>query len=265
MSTDFLSALRLDGRGLVVLGAGQGIGEAAARALAQAGGKVLCVDREADLAEKVASAIGGLACPGDVTQRPDMERIFATARKAFGNVRGVVDIVGMAKLAPLTAFTDADYEWQFDVGLWHAYLVLQIGAPMMAESGGGSFTFVGSISGIGCLPNEAIYGASKAALHFLARAAAVELGPRSIRVNAIAPGFVRTPRLDRLVTPQRWTEIGAEIPLGQVARPDDIAGPLLFLASDLSSQVSGAVLAIDGGLGAMAAVPQAFLRTLKGQ
>jgi NAD(P)-dependent dehydrogenase (short-subunit alcohol dehydrogenase family) len=265
MSTDFLSALRLDGRGLIVLGAGQGIGEATARALAQAGGKVLCVDREADLAEKVASAIGGLACVADVTQRSDMERIFATAKQAFGNVRGVVDIVGMAKLAPLGAFTDADYEWQFDIGFRHAYLALQIGAPVVADSGGGSFTCVGSISGIGSLPNEVIYGASKAALHHLARAAAVELGQTGVRVNAIAPGFVRTPRLDRLVTPQRWTEIGADIPLGHVAVPDDIAGPLLFLTSDLSSHISGAVLAIDGGLGAMAAIPQAFVKTLKGQ
>ncbi len=265
MSTDFLSALRLDGRGTIVLGAGQGIGEATCRALAQAGAKVLCVDIDAALADAVAASVGGVACVADVTRRADMERIFATAVDAFGGVRGVVDIVGMAKLVPLAKFTDQDYEWQFDIGLRHAYLALQIGAPIVARSGGGSFTFVGSISGIGSLPNEVIYGASKAALHHLARAAAVELGPMGIRVNAIAPGFVRTPRLDRLVTPQRWEEIGAEIPLAHVASPDQVAGPLLFLTSDLSSHVSGAILAIDGGLGAMAAIPQAFIKTLKGQ
>ncbi len=265
MNTDFLSALRLDGRGMVVLGAGQGIGEATVRALAQAGARVLCVDKESALAESVASANGGLACVADVTLRADMERVFATAKKEFGGVRGVVDIVGMARLKPLSSFTDEDYEWQFDIGLRHAYLALQIGAPILAESGGGSITFVGSISGVGSLPNEVVYGASKAALHHLARAAAVELGPNAVRVNAIAPGFVRTPRLDRLVTPQRWEEIGAEIPLGHVASPDQVAGPLLFLASDLSSHITGAVLAIDGGLGAMAAIPQAFVKTLKGQ
>jgi NAD(P)-dependent dehydrogenase (short-subunit alcohol dehydrogenase family) len=246
MRTDFNSQLRLDGRGVIVLGAGQGIGEATAHALSQAGGRVLCVDQ-------------------DVTLRPDVERVFATAKEAFGGVRAVVDIVGMAKLAPLSAFTDADYDWQFNIGLRHAFLALQIGAPVMSESGGGSFTFVGSISGVGCLPNEVVYSASKAALHHLARAAAVELGPLGIRVNAIAPGFVRTPRLNKLVTPQRWDEIGAEIPMGHVATPDQIAGPLLFLSSDLSMHISGAVLAIDGALGAMAAIPQAFVKTLKGQ
>ena len=265
MATDFLAQLRLDGRGLVVLGAGQGIGEATAHALAQAGGRVLCVDREAALAEKVAKDVRGVACVADVTSRQDVERIFATAKEAFGGVRGVVDIVVMAKLLPLGKFTDDDYQWQFDIGVRHAFLALQIGAPIVAASGGGSITFVGSISGSACLPNEVVYSASKAALHHLARAAAVELGPSGVRVNAIAPGFVRTPRLNRLVTEERWAEIGEGIPLGRAALPDEVAGPLLFLASDLSAHISGAVLAIDGAMGAMAAIPPAFIKTLKGQ
>jgi len=120
MTTDFPQLLRLDGRGIVLLGAGQGIGEATARALSQAGARVLCVDKEGDLAQKVAREVGGEPCVADVTKRPDMERVFKQARSAFGSVRGIVDIVGMAKLAPLSAFTDADYEWQLDVGLRHA-------------------------------------------------------------------------------------------------------------------------------------------------
>jgi NAD(P)-dependent dehydrogenase (short-subunit alcohol dehydrogenase family) len=265
MATDFLSQLRLDGRGFVLLGAGQGIGAATAHALGQAGARVLCVDKEAALASGIAAEVGGVPCVADVTQRADMERVFATARDAFGAVRGIVDIVGMAKLAPIAAFTDADYEWQFDVVLRHAFLALQIGGPLVADGGGGAITFVGSISGNACLPNEVVYSASKAALHHLARAAAVEFGPRGVRVNAIAPGFTRTPRLNKLVSDERWAAIGEGIPLGRAATPDEIAGPLLFLASDLSAHVSGEVIAIDGAMGAMAAIPPAFVATLKGQ
>src|SRR5882672_555441 len=265
MTTDFISQLRLDGRGMVVLGAGQGIGAATARALAQAGAKVLCVDKEADLAEQIAAEVGGVACAADITRREDMVRLFDTAREKVGPVRGIVDIVGMAKLGPLSSFSDADYEWQFDVVLRHAFLALQIGAPLMAESGGGAITFVGSISGTSCLPNELVYGASKAALHYLARAASLEFGPLGVRVNAIAPGFTRTPRLNRMVSDERWSAIGEGIPLGRAATPDEIAGPLLFLSSDLSAHVNGEVLAIDGGMGAMAAIPPAFVATLKGK
>src|SRR5882672_6320379 len=245
MTTDFPNLLRLDGRGIVLLGAGQGIGEATARALSQAGARVLCVDKEGDLATKIAREVDGEPCVADVTKR--------------------ADIVGMAKLAPLSAFTDADYDWQFDIGLRHAFLALQIGAPLVAEGGGGAITFVGSISGIACLPNEVVYSASKAALHHMARAAALEFGPRGVRVNAIAPGFTRTPRLNKLVPEERWKAIGEGIPLGRAATPEEIAGPLLFLSSDLGAHISGAVIAIDGGLGAMAAIPPAFIATLKGK
>jgi NAD(P)-dependent dehydrogenase (short-subunit alcohol dehydrogenase family) len=265
MATNFPGLLRLDGRGIVLLGAGQGIGEATARALSQAGAHVLCVDKDPDLAINIAAEIDGESCVADVTQRPDMERVFKQASTSFGSVRGIVDIVGMAKLAPLSAFTDADYDWQFNIGLRHAFLALQLGAPLVAEGGGGAITFVGSISGMACLPNEVVYSASKAALHHLARAAALEFGPRGVRVNAIAPGFTRTPRLNKLVPEERWKAIGEGIPLGRAATPDEIAGPLLFLSSDLGAHINGAVIAIDGGLGAMAAIPPAFIATLKGK
>src|SRR5258706_9439868 len=265
MATDFISQLRLDGRGMVVLGAGQGIGAATVHALAQAGARVLCVDREPELAKTIAAEVGGVACAADITRREDMVRLFDTAREKVGPVRGIVDIVGMAKLGPMSSFSDADYEWQFDVVLRHAFLALQIGGPLIAESGGGAITFVGSISGEACLPNEVIYGASKAALHYLARAAALELGPRGVRVNVVSPGFTRTPRLNKMVSDERWAAIGEGIPLGRAATPEEIAGPLLFLSSDLSAHINGEVLAVDGGMGAMAAIPPAFVATLKGK
>src|SRR5882762_2942658 len=108
MTTDFPNLLRLDGRGIVLLGAGQGIGAATAHALSQAGARVLCVDNEAQLAERIATEVGGIPCVADVTRREDMVRIFSAARESLGSVRVIVDIVAMAKLGPMSSFTDPD-------------------------------------------------------------------------------------------------------------------------------------------------------------
>jgi NAD(P)-dependent dehydrogenase (short-subunit alcohol dehydrogenase family) len=91
------------------------------------------------------------------------------------------------------------------------------------------------------------------------------LGPRGVRVNVVSPGFTRTPRLNKMVSDERWAAIGEGIPLGRAATPEEIAGPLLFLSSDLSAHINGEVLAVDGGMGAMAAIPPAFVATLKGK
>src|SRR5437763_10138048 len=136
VAPDYLSLLRLDGRGFVVLGAGQGISEQAVRALAQAGARVMCVDRDEQLARTIAEAVGGVACAADVTSRDDMQRVFETAREVFGRVHGVVDIIGVAGIRPLSAVDDAAWNQQFDIVLRHAYLAIQIGGEMMAADGG---------------------------------------------------------------------------------------------------------------------------------
>jgi len=252
---DYLSMLRLDGRGFVVLGAGQGIGEQTAHALSQAGARVLCVDRDPTLAARIADAVGGRPCAADATQRADMARVFAEARDAFGRVHGVVDIIGVAGIRPLSETDDAAWAQQFDIVLRHAYLALQIGGAMMAADGGGSLTFVGSMSGNLAVSNQTAYGVSKAALHHLVRCAGAEYGPRRVRVNAVAPGYVRTPRLNQRLDDKAWEAIGQVVPLGRAATPAEIAGPLLFLASDLSAHVTGAVLAVDGGVSVTTALP----------
>lgn len=252
---DYLSLLRLDGRGFVVLGAGQGIGEQAVHALAQAGARVLCVDRDEALARHIAESVGGVACTADVTLRTDMQRVFDTARQAFGRVHGVVDIIGVAGIKPLSAVDDAAWDQQFDIVLRHAYLAIQIGGEMMAADGGGSFAFVGSMSGNRAVPNQTAYAVSKAALHHLVRCAGAEYARRKVRINAVAPGYVRTPRLNVRLDEAAWDAIGKVIPIGRPATPAEIAGPLLFLASDLSAHMTGEVIAVDGGAGVMAAFP----------
>jgi NAD(P)-dependent dehydrogenase (short-subunit alcohol dehydrogenase family) len=252
---DYLSLLRLDGRGFVVLGAGQGIGEQAVHALAQAGARVLCVDRDEQLAREVAESAGGVACAADVTSRTDMQRVFETGRSVFGRVHGLVDIVGVAGIKPFSAVDDAAWDLQFDIVLRHAYLAIQVGGEMMAADGGGSMAFVGSLSGHRGVPNQTAYAVSKAALHHLVRCAGAEYGRRQVRINAVAPGFVRTPRLNQRLGDEAWEAIGKVIPIGRPATVAEIAGPLLFLASDLSAHMTGEVIAVDGGASVMAAFP----------
>ena len=252
---DYLSLLRLDGRGFVVLGAGQGIGEQVAHALSQAGARVLCVDRDEKLAARMAEAVRGVPCTGEVTSRADMQRIFQTARREFGRVHGVVDIIGVSGIKPLAAFDDAAWAQQFDIVLRHAYLAVQIAGEMMAADGGGTITFVGSMAGDRAVVNQSAYGVSKAALHHLVRCAGTEYAPRGVRVNGVAPGYVRTPRLNVRLDEEAWRSIAKVIPLGRPAMPAEIAAPLLFLASDLSAHMTGQMIAVDGGAGVMAPLP----------
>ena len=230
-------------------------GEQSAHALAQVGAKVLCVDSDPGRAEAVARAVNGRACVADVTKREDVARIFQEARSALDAVHGVVDIVGVARLKPLADFSDEDWDWQFGIILRHAFLTLQYGAAAVAEAGGGTITFVGSLAGIRSVRKQVAYGTAKAALHHLVRGAAQELASQGIRVNAIAPGFIRTPRLEQILSPEQWREVEGHIPLGRAAKPYEIAGPILFLSSDLSSHITGQIIAADGGLNNAAALP----------
>lgn len=137
---DYLGRLRLDGRAMVVIGAGQGIGRQACHALASAGARVACVDREADLAQDVATEVGGVAFVGDAVQRREAERLFAEAGLSLGPIHGVVDIVGMAHYANLVEVTDEEWDWHLDIVLRHAYLAMQLGGRAMAAGGGGRWS-----------------------------------------------------------------------------------------------------------------------------
>ena len=253
---DYSSQLRLDGRGFVVLGAGDGMGRQTCHALAQAGAAVLCVDRDMALAEAVAVEVGGTAAVADVTVRADMERTFALAEARFGrSFSGVVDIVGVAQIGALADMDDAGWARQFDMVLRHAYLTIQLGGTALGRRGGGTLVFVGSISGLVSVGNQAAYGTAKAALHHLVRCSAHELGPRGVRVNAVAPGFVRTPRLLERLNESFWNSVAESNPLRRVAVPAEVASTILFLCSDLAQYVTANILTLDGGTSAVAALP----------
>jgi NAD(P)-dependent dehydrogenase (short-subunit alcohol dehydrogenase family) len=246
---DYPGLLRLDGRGFVVLGAGQGMGREAARALAGAGARVVCVDTVPERAAAVASEIDGVAWVGDMTDRATVQRLVADAAAALGRIHGLVDVIGMSRYTAITDTDDAEWAWHQDIVLRHVWLSLQLFGRAMSATGGGTMAFVASASAITGAPMHAAYGAAKAALMSLVRSAAVELGPARIRVNAVAPGVVWTPRVAEYLGEPGRRRNAANVPLGRVALPADIAASLLFLSSDLSSYVNGQTLLVDGGVG----------------
>jgi NAD(P)-dependent dehydrogenase (short-subunit alcohol dehydrogenase family) len=232
----------------VVLGAGQGIGRQTALALSQAGATVGCVDRDDALAEAVAEEVGGLAIVADITDRADVERAFSAAAQA-GPVRGLVDIVGVNVSGPLAAVDDAAWHRQFSLVVDHAFLAVQVGGRVISEAGGGSMVFVGSIAGsVTTGARHPAYGAAKAALHHLVAYAGKELATSNVRVNAVSPGVVLTPRSSANWSDTQLDGLRRVIPLGRPGDPPDIAAAILFLASDLSAYVTSQVLTVDGGL-----------------
>lgn len=250
LSPDYGSMLRLDGEVHVVLGGGFGIGLQTCRALAANGAKVICVDRDEERASLVAKEVGGLAWTGDITDRDSMAALFEFVEDRCGRLDGVVDIVGLAMYKSMVELSDDDWSWHLDIVVKHAYLALTYASRLMEKLGnGGTISFVASVAGMTSSPKTSAYGAMKAALMSLVRTSAVELGPLGIRVNAAAPGVVRTPR--QQANP-RWTHdlVTANVentPLRKVAYPSDIASVLLFLSSPLSGHVTGQTITVDGG------------------
>ena len=246
---DYLARQRLDGRNYVVLGAGQGIGRQCAHALAQAGAaKIVCVDLDEARAVEIAREVGvGVAWFGDATKRSEMVRLAAFVRESVGTLNGFVDIIGISGWSDILEISDEMWDSQFDLTIRHAFLAAQELGRLLVENGG-TMVFVASVSGLTGAPMHAAYGAGKAALMSWVQSLAVELGPRGIRANAIAPGSVLTPRSRQTMTAERLAQTGAMTPLGRIGEPDDIAGAALFFTSDLSSHVTGRTLVVDGGV-----------------
>jgi NAD(P)-dependent dehydrogenase (short-subunit alcohol dehydrogenase family) len=247
---DVAGRLRMDGRRFVVLGGGYGTGRQAAHQLASLGAGVFVVDVDGDRARRVAAEIGPAAAAGagDATDRGQMAGLFAEAGAFLGGVDGVVDVIGVAEWGGVLELSDETWARQHDITLRHAFLALQLGGAAMVAAGGGTAVFVASVSGLVSSANHAAYGAGKAGLLSLVRSAAEELGPLGVRVNAVVPGSVATPRVQAmreagLVAP--WQDNPS--PIGPPAGTADIAAAVVFLSSDLASQITGQGLVVDGG------------------
>lgn len=256
------------GRGVLVVGGGAGIGAATCRHLAAAGAKVAVADVDLSRAEAVAgdlpSGTEPVALAADVTQADAARRLVHEAAEALGRLDAVVNIVGAAGWGPLLDM-DLD-QWHLDLerNLTHHLVIATEAARLMIDSETrGSIAMVASVSGLYGAPSHAAYGAAKAGVMSLARSMANEWGPHGIRVNAVAPDIIATPRVVDGFTERGITDIDAiaradGTPLGRWGQPEEIAGPLLFLVSDLSSFVTGQTIVVDGGT--QAAFPHAGAR-----
>lgn len=242
---DYAARARLDGKTILVVGAGQGIGLETSRAAAGLGAHVICLDLDPRLAQAAAEDVGGTATSADVTDRADLERLFGEIAAEFGQIHGIADIVGASPITSIDEYDDEAWEGSMRLNLTQAFYVLQLGTRITAP--GGSIVFVASVSGMRSAPHHAAYGAAKAGLLNLVRSASVEYGPR-LRVNAVAPGQIRTPRMKERHKDdgfyEHWTE---RTPMGRPGEPSDIASALLFFLTDQSAWITGQTLLVDGG------------------
>lgn len=243
---------RFDGYGVLITGAGQGIGAATARRLAGEGARVLVTDLDGDRAEHTAAAIrktGATAesLPCDVGDRAAVEAAVARAVEAFGTLDVLVN--NAYRCTPDTPIfeDEPDDVWQgdLDATLTGPYRCSRAALPHLVASGRGAIVNIGSVNGEQDFGNHA-YSAAKAGLGSLTRTLAGHAGPRGVRVNLVAPGTIRTDawagrdlELDR---------VSAVYPLGRVGEPDDIAAAVAFLASRDAAWITGTTLRVDGGL-----------------
>jgi NAD(P)-dependent dehydrogenase (short-subunit alcohol dehydrogenase family) len=232
---------RLDGRRAVVVGAGSGIGREAARALAAHGAEVVCADRDAEAA---ASTGAGTPYPLDVLDRDAVRKAAAD----LGPVDVLVFTAATNVRKRLLDYADAEFDRVVELNLRASFdLVRAFGGPMAARGRGSIIGFT-SIRAVTVEPGQGVYAATKAGLVQLLRTAAAELGPLGVRVNAIAPGVVETPLTTQIRADPAWeAAYAAKSALGRWAQPSELAGAVVYLASDAASFVTGSVLTVDGG------------------
>lgn len=245
----------LTGKLALITGASRGIGAATAIKLAHAGarGLVINYNRDRNAAQQVAASCAQLGAEtmlvrADVSRVAAVERMIDSILARFGSLDILVANAGIWKEAAIEKMSEVEWDKTIDVNLKSIYACCHAVARVMLPRKRGTMILVSSTAGQRGEPFHSHYAASKGAIISMTKSLAAELGPRGITVNCVAPGWVATDMTDdALNDPRVRRKIRNLIPLGRVATPDEIAGPILFLASDLASHVNGEVLNVNGG------------------
>jgi 7-alpha-hydroxysteroid dehydrogenase len=248
---EFSQLFSLKGQAALVTGGGAGIGKAISLMFAEAGGMVAVTDLKPADAEAVAAEcrkFGGkaLGLKLDVTDEAERVAVVEQVAKEFGRLTVLVNNAGGGGPKPFD-MPMGDFEWAFQLNVYSLFRLSQLAHPHMKAAGGGAIVNISSMAGENKNQRMCSYGASKAAVNHLTRNMAFDLGPDKIRVNAIAPGAIRTAALEKVLTPEIEKSMLKHTPLGRLGEGTDIAAAALYLVAPASAWVSGQVLTVSGG------------------
>jgi 3alpha(or 20beta)-hydroxysteroid dehydrogenase len=242
---------RVAGKVALITGAARGQGAAHARLLAAEGAQVVITDIKDGEGRALAEEIGGAAfyMSHDVASELAWQAVMAAIRERCGRLDVLVNNAGIAVMASLAETDTALFERTVRINQLGVFLGIKYGAEVMKAGGGGSIINISSITAVKSSPLYIAYTGTKWAVRGLSRAAAIELAPAKVRVNVVFPGIIDTPMLTESAPGLNVEEFGAaNTPLGRVGKPNDVASAILFLASDESGFITGAELAVDGGV-----------------
>jgi 3-oxoacyl-[acyl-carrier protein] reductase len=244
--------MRLSGKTALVTGAGSGIGKCIAETYVREGARVALADVNLDAANAAAKALGNaatvIAC--DVSRKADIDRCVDETLKAFGGLDILVNNAGATHVnKPMLEIGEAEFDRIYAINVRGLFQFCQAVVPHFRDNGGGVIINIGSTAGLRPRPGLSAYNATKGAVHILTKSLAVELAPDRIRVCAIAPVATDTPLLSSFLgpVPGMREKFIATVPLGRLARVEDIANAALFLASADAAFVTGNIVEVDGG------------------
>jgi 3-oxoacyl-[acyl-carrier protein] reductase len=247
MSMDPSSVLLTD-RVAVVTGGGAGIGRGIARGLTAFGARVAIWERDPETTAAAAAEVGGLGITTDVRESAQVDEALARTTAELGPVSILVNNAGGVFLSPLLETSENGWDALYRANFKHVILCTQrVARTMVANGTGGSIISVTSIEGVRAAPGYAAYAAAKAGVINFTKTAALELAPHGIRVNALAPDITMTEGMATVAPPGAEERFGFTVPMGRPGHVDEMAGAAVFLASDLSSYVTGQTIHVDGG------------------